>query len=135
MTPEHIMAIVALLGALGGGVAWWFRRPREKLQVDQEQAALTEDLLRMARGEIAAARDEVKELRPLVSRLAHLEEALDHIHALLHADGAAEWEAARRRATAFLTRMRRLAEAKGAIINEVQRAQSLRAIEGGSANG
>lgn len=76
------------------------------IRLEEHRDALTFDLLTAARTEMTALRNEVADLRPISVRVAHLEEALDHIHALLHADGEAERKAAERRAKAFLRRMR-----------------------------
>ncbi len=75
-------------------------------KLDHQRNELTFDLLAAARAEVAAFAKEVSELRPMSSRMAHLEEALDHISALLHAEGEAEVKAAKRRAQAYLRRMR-----------------------------
>jgi hypothetical protein len=72
------------------------------------------------RAELAAARMEAAELHVLQGRLAHFEEALDHIESLMGAKGTDERRAAERRARQFLTRMRRVAEAYGAARNEMQ---------------
>jgi ElaB/YqjD/DUF883 family membrane-anchored ribosome-binding protein len=70
-------------------------------------------------------REEVQQLRPMVGRLAHLEEALDHVHALLNAESDEEVKAARRRARAFL---RRLRPQPGDTINEMQSEISKRRV-------
>lgn len=113
------------------GFGWLKARARTNADVDKHRDTLTIQMLTVAREEmaavrleLAAAREEADELRALHARLAHFEEALDHIHALLNAEGAEEERAAERRATAFLNRMRRLADARGAIINEMQRMDS-----------
>ena len=85
------------------------------VKLEEHRDKLTFDLLDAARVEVAAARDEAASLRPMVARLAHFEEALDHIHALLHAQMGEERKAAERRARAFLNRMRSIAEARGAL--------------------
>lgn len=129
--------------ATGGGATWvgnglvqWFRarEDREKderssdIRLEEHRDKLTFDLLSAARVEVSAARDEVSSLRPAVARLAlreaHLDEALDHIDGLLNSDTAEELKAARRRARAFVNRLRRLTDATGTMMNEVQREQS-----------
>lgn len=104
--------------ALFQGVTGWAEKRREghlaKQSAQQENDArleehrdkLTFDLLTAARSEMAALREEVATLRPINARIAHLEEALDHIHALLNAEGDLEMRSARRRAKAYLRRMR-----------------------------
>lgn len=98
-----------------------------EVQLEQHRDKLTFDLLAAARSELAvvrdqltAARGEAELLRPLQARLAHFEEALDHIEALLNSDTPEEEAAAERRARAFLNRMRRAADAIGALRNEAQ---------------
>lgn len=76
------------------------------IKLDGQRDKLTMDLLEQARLDMAVLRTEVAELRPLQARVAHLEEALDHVYALLNADGPDEKRAADRRARAFLKRMR-----------------------------
>ena len=69
----------------------------------------TLELVDTLRQELHDSKDELASLRPLVAKLAHFEEALDHIHALLAArrsEKEAEIEASARRAQAFLHRMR-----------------------------
>ena len=95
---------------------------RDRLTFDLLDAARAEALA--LRSEVAIARSEAADLRPLQIRLAHFEEALDHITAMLNAEGEEEKKAAARRARAFLNRMRRLAEANGTLINELQREMS-----------
>lgn len=130
--------LIAGLGG-GGGVliaqhafGWLKARGRTNADVDMHRDGLTIDMLQLAREEMAAMRlelaatkTEANDLRGLQAHLAHFEEALDHIHALLNASGAAEKRAAERRARAFHNRMRRLSDARGAIINEVQRARAI----------
>lgn len=98
----------------------WLKARGERHRTDQDadvkleahRDKLTFDLLDAARVEVTAAREEAACLRPMVARLAHLEEALDHIHALLHARMGEERKAAERRARAFLNRMRSIANAR-----------------------
>lgn len=99
--------------AMGGGgvtlagqmVTGWWRSRGDRYKVDAEIDAhrdnLTLELLKAARDEAAAARAETVSVH-----LVHLEEALDHIHALLNSDNDAERLAAEKRARAFLRRMR-----------------------------
>jgi hypothetical protein len=82
------------------------------------------------RGELHDARQKVADYLELKEKLAHLEEALDHIHAMLNAEGDIEIGAAQRRAQAFLRRMRPdPATEKGEQRQSVQRAISAKRLE------
>jgi len=101
----------------------------DRLEVHRDE--LTLQIIRTGREEIAAARievedlrDEVKKLRAMETHFYHFQQSLDHLEALLTATTPEERDIAERNARAFLTRMRRLQEAKGTITNEVQRAAS-----------
>lgn len=92
---------------------------------------LTLQIIRMGREEISAARleadelrEDLKKLRPMEVHFYHFQQSLDHLEALLTAATAEERDASERNARAFLNRMRRLQEAKGTVVNEVQRAVS-----------
>jgi hypothetical protein len=92
---------------------------------------LTFQLLQNARLEMASARievedlrDEVRKLRSMENHFYHFQQSLDHLEALLFSDSSEARAAAERNARAFLTRMRRLNEAKGTLANEAQRAAS-----------
>ena len=130
--------IIPALG-LGGAVTWagtavvqWIKSRGEREQaratadatLEQHTDKFALELLNAARVEIAAVKAELTDLRPLQTRIAHFEEALDHIAALLASEGADERKVAERRATAFLNRMRRLNEARGTLLNEAQIARS-----------
>ena len=131
---------LAVLGTAGGWAGnfvlqWWKGRDERegkaidaKVSLEQHTDKFALELLNAARGEMAVLKNEVDSLRPLQTRVAHLDEALDHIEALLKSEGEEERKAAERRATAFLKRMRRMAEARGTILNEIQREESLRSI-------
>lgn len=121
-------------GALGwvgnAAVEWWKNRgvaadARTAAEVDLEQHrdGLTFQLLAACRSEIAALTAQVDRLRPMEASFYDLQQALEHMDALLNstADDRAGVE---RNARAFLNRMRRNAEARGTITNEVQRAAS-----------
>lgn len=110
---------------------------RKKLEIEQgdrleiHRDDLTFELLQAARSEVSGARlemkelhDELRTLRSLEQHLYHFQQALDHLDAILHAPTQDERTAAERVAKAFLTRMRRLTEAKGTFRNEAQRADS-----------
>lgn len=120
-----------------GGTVWAYhdKASREKedrgdrLEIHRDK--LMFDLLQNARQEMAAAhvevenlRDEVKELRAMEQHFYHFHQALDHLEALLFPESAEARANAERNARAFLNRMRRLNEAKGAIANETQRRSS-----------
>lgn len=106
------------LGALG---TWWLQWRRDGNTTETQREGLTFDLLKAAREEMSELREEVSGLRGMTAKVAHIEEALDHIHALLHSEGADELRAATRRATAFLKRMRPdPMEEKGELRNATQ---------------
>lgn len=128
-----------MIAAAGGGgttmaaqaIGGWFkvRAHTEDLRSSREQHndKLAIELMTAAREEVAAARVEAAEMRSLQLRLTHFEEAIDHIQALY--DNGDD-PAVRRRAQQFLTRMRRISDARGAVVNEVQIIQSRERIEG-----
>jgi hypothetical protein len=114
--------------AVGG---WWTGRREDRrtqrdtdLKIEEHRDSLTFDLLKAAREEMTALRAEAASLRPLALHVAHLEEALDHLYALLHAEGELERGAAARRAKAFLKRMRpEPGEKRNAIQTEISAAR------------
>jgi hypothetical protein len=121
-----IEAAALMAGGSGGtmfsqAIGGWWRDRREAKRDDrsadtrqeEHRDSLTFQLLTAAReemttlrSELTSIRAEAAQLRPLLVVGAHLEEALDHLHALLHAEGELELRAAERRARAFLKRMR-----------------------------
>jgi len=121
-----------MLAAMTGGgstivvqmVAGWWRARGDKYKVDAEidasRGQLTLELLKAARDEAAAVRKETVSIHAV-----HLEEALDHLHAVLNAEGDAERRAAERRARAFLRRMR---PGIGDLRNNAQAAESARRL-------
>lgn len=126
---------ITLLTAMGG---WFGKAYMERMKLksaeakvasetsvtlEQHRDGLTFQLLDAARSELHQLREEVDKLRPMESHLYHLQQALEHIDALLCTDPELK-KAAERNARAFLNRMRRLDEARGTIANEVQRADS-----------
>lgn len=137
MTGMLDLTVAALTG--GGGTlafqtfAGWMKARGEQRRGDREVDAkleehrdqLTFDLLSAARQEMAALRSEVSELRLISARVAHLEEALDHIHAMLHAESDAEKLAAEKRARAYLRRMR---PDIGDLRNSAQKVASAKAV-------
>ncbi|WP_267395592.1 MULTISPECIES: hypothetical protein [unclassified Sphingomonas] len=141
----ELIQIIPMLGAsgvagwAGNAILQWSKargerdqaRASAEIDLEQHRDKLTFDLLSAARSELAAARAEVAELRPLQTRLAHIEarlahfeEALGHLEALLGSRDAPERAQAERLAKAFVTRMRRLGDAHGTLLNEAQREQS-----------
>lgn len=96
--------------------------------VDASRDDLAIELLSTARAEVMQARsemeglrEEIRALRALEQHFYHFQQSLEHLEAILHAEGPAAREIAERNAKAFLARMKRLQEAKGTIANEVQR--------------
>jgi hypothetical protein len=114
----------------------WLVHRREIRRIELEHSSkvetsrddLTIELLSNARSEVVVARSEMEGLRTEVHSLRaieqhfyHFEQSLEHLEAVLAARSSNERKAAERNARAFLTRMRRLQEAKGTIANETQR--------------
>lgn len=122
--------------------AWANRNQARKVTLDhgvaveRQRDELTFNLLNNARTEMAAARaemeglrGEVKSLRVLEQHFFHFQQSLEHIEALLTATPE-DRRQAERNARAFLTRMRRLQDAKGTISNEMARVgASIRSTE------
>jgi N-dimethylarginine dimethylaminohydrolase len=111
------------------------RKAKEKIEQDDRleihRDDLTFELLKTAREEIAGARAEMSTLREEVSTLRaleqhyyHLQQALEHLDAILAASSPEDRVTAERAARAFVNRMRRLNDAKGTIANETQRLDS-----------
>ena len=98
------------------------------LDLEQHRDQLTFDLLKAAQSEIKALRLDRERFNDL--HIQHFEDALGHIEALLLVENNADRKAAERQARAFLNRMRRLAEVRGVIANEVQRLESERNLGG-----
>lgn len=97
----------------------------DKLEIHRDEFTL--ELLKNARSEITMVRGEINELREERSTLLKIEqhvyyfqESLDHLERLLFADTPEDLQQARRNAGAFLRRMKRLQEAKGTMLNEMQ---------------
>lgn len=120
--------VTGVLGAVVTVLVQWLKgrnaldaaKVSSGVKVGELRDKLMLDLLEAAREEAHAARD-------LLVRTAHLEEALDHIHALLQSCGEpGEWKVAHRRATAFLRRMREEAQLADELRNSVQSARSQR---------
>ena len=125
-----------LSAAVSWGAAMWMHHEKvKKEKVDQSDRLeihrdeLTFELLQNARQEMASARvevedlrDEVRKLRAMEQHFYHFQQSLDHLEALLFAETVDSRATAERNARAFLSRMRRLNEAKGTIANEAQRA-------------
>jgi hypothetical protein len=126
-------ALLAAGGWFGHVIVQWLRNRSADHSVDRNIDAQMEqhwtktmlELVSTLRNELAEAKIEITALRPMEARLAHLEEALDHIHALLSSDSDAERRAAERRARAFMRRMRG-DDAKGELRNAVQAVRSAR---------
>jgi hypothetical protein len=115
MSEGIFIALIAAGGAMIGAFfqavlpAWFKGHGAGKLagvKLEEHRDGLAFDVIDVAREEIQNLRSELAELRPMIPRIAHLEEALDHLHAMLHSDGDIERVAAERRAKGFLRRMR-----------------------------
>ncbi len=137
VAPWVIVTAIATWGAQ----LWIYRTKRfdkrAETQVEHDERMtihrdeLTFQLLQNARLEMASARievedlrDEVRKLRSMENHFYHFQQSLDHLEALLFSHTEEEKAQAERNARAFLTRMRRLNEAKGTLANEAQRAAS-----------
>lgn len=101
----------------------------DRLEIHRDE--LTFQLLQNARQEMSSARvevedlrDEVRKLRSMENHFFHFQQSLDHLEALLFPESEEVRAAAERNARAFLSRMRRLNEAKGTLANEAQRVAS-----------
>lgn len=106
------------------------KKMETKAKLEEHWTDTTLELVDALRSELSDARKELGELRPLITRLAHFEESLDHLHALLaaHRSGnEVEIKAAERRASAFLARMRG-DTSKGEVRQAVQVALSAQRI-------
>lgn len=95
---------------------------RDNLTFELLQEARTH--LSMVKTEVVELRREVKVLRELEKHFFYFEQSLDHLETILSAPTPEERHTAERNARAFLTRMRRLNEARGTLRNEIQRAAS-----------
>lgn len=135
-----------LLAATIGGVCGWLgnvliqlirsggetegKKIDARTKLEEHWTDTTLELVDALRSELTGARKELGELRPLITRLAHFEEALDHIHALLAAlrsGNEVEIRASEKRAQAFLARMRG-DQAKGEMRQAIQVALSAQSI-------
>lgn len=110
--------IKAQLGYRQGAVA-------ADVKLAEHRDNLTFELLNAAEKSIRALQTELEELKPVSAQARYLAEALDHLHALLHAEGDLEWKAASRRARAFL---RKLRPTVGDLRNAVQIDESTKRI-------
>jgi hypothetical protein len=108
------------MGIISGVVGWFgkaylenqkLEAEKDKSHLDQEMSierhrdGLTFQLLDAARAELSQMKSEVQKLRPMEYHLYHLQQALEHIEALL-SDDPDERVVAERNARAFLRRMR-----------------------------
>lgn len=97
-----------------------------KGEVDQHHDSLTLELLRHAREDLRIAREDIIALKENVNRLQgleahmfHLEQAFEHIDALINATDENR-STLERNARAFLKRMRDLQASEGAVAQEQQ---------------
>lgn len=116
------------------GQAFVYRKDVRKMEldhsatVDQSRDELALELLSSARNEVvqarsemSALREEVNSLRAMEQHFYHFQQAIEHLSAVLFASDEHDKANAERNAKAFLSRMKRLQEAKGTIANEAQR--------------
>lgn len=134
---EWVQAAVLALGGSGATILVQWLKGRtarsaaslsSNVKLQEHWTETTLELVDRLRAEVKDAREELASLRSMQARLAHFEEALDHIHALLAAEGDVEVKAAERRARAFLRRMRG-EEKRGEERQAVQRHISAKRIE------
>lgn len=112
----------------GGGVTLvavqWLKG---RVELEKHWTGTTLELVDALHKELRGAKDELAALRPMAIRLAHFEEALDHIHDLLASETTQEKASAERRARAFLNRMRS-DERRGQRRQEAQSEASTKAV-------
>lgn len=127
--------IVALASWIGKGFIFSQNILKNEMDyeavVEKTRSELTIQLLSSARSEAVSARAEIEglhsqvtSLRALEQHFFHFQQALDHLDMIINATDDLSRKNAERAARAFLTRMRRLIEAKGTIANEVQTVES-----------
>ena len=109
-----------VLARVNGRAAQDNARIAADADLEKHRDGLTFELLGAARTELTAMRTEVEKLRPLEGHVFHLEEALNHLDALLNATPE-DRRNIERNARAFVNRMRRAQEARGNLANEAQR--------------
>lgn len=109
---------------------------QEAAAVEIHRDDLVIKLLAAAREEVAEGRAEVEEvrqenkaLRAIEQHFYHFEQALEHLEAILSSEDEGARANAERNAKAFLTRMRRLQQAKGNIQQEIQVVESASRLE------
>lgn len=135
VTPTPWAVITAIVSWFGAMYVYRDKKKGAKIEqndrLEIHRDELTLSIVQLGREEIAAARLEVDDLRSEVRKLRalevhfyHFQQSLDHLEALLTATTEQEHVDAERNARAFLNRMRRLADAKGTVANEAQRAAS-----------
>lgn len=135
------MIIAAIVAWLGRAYVYRDRKRSEDAtataNVDMHRDDLAIKLLRAAneevqqvRSEIEDVRQENKALRALEQHFYHFQQALEHLEAVLTAADEATRAVAERNATAFLSRMRRLQQAKGTIQQEIQVVESASRLDG-----
>lgn len=113
-------ALLAWLKGRGGATG---ARLAAEADLEKHRDRLTFEVVALARNEIAALKQEIEKLRPMEAHLYHLEQALEHLDALIGATGD-DRPQIERAARAFVNRMRRAAAARGTIANETQRLAS-----------
>lgn len=139
--PSEVLGVapfVILTAIIAWITSYFAHREKKHVQIGEQAGRmeihrddLTLQIIRSGREELTLARvemddlrEEIRKLRGMESHFYHFQQSLDHLEALLTADTDEARIAAERNARAFLQRMRRLAEAKGTMLNEAQRMTS-----------
>lgn len=147
MDPHNFLGVAPwVVATFAATMAWQMyvhrdarreRREAKAAEVEQHRDDLTLRLIKQATEEAQQARREVEEvrqenkaLRALEEHFYHFEQALNHLEAVLTATDADARAVAEKNANGFLSRMRRLQEAKGKIQQEIQIVESANRIEG-----
>jgi uncharacterized membrane-anchored protein YhcB (DUF1043 family) len=106
----EFLPIGIVSAALGAAATVAVQMIRGNNDLEKHWTKTTVELIDALRKELEQSRLElskhVASTRELQTLLAHFDEALDHIHALISSDSDAEKAASQRRAQAFLKRMR-----------------------------
>ncbi len=134
------MALTAVVTWLGKaylhGDARRERKEAKAVDVEMHRDDLTLRLIKQVtdeaaqvRAEIAEVREENRALRALEEHFYHFQQALEHLEAVLTATDSDARKVAEKNANAFLTRMRRIQQAKGNIQQEIQVVESAHRLD------